>query len=718
MATQALANLIDVFPDPLLLVDIHGEILTANRPALKMLGMLAAQLINKKLTSLNGFSQEQLNTCLKPCSRSVRPLLVPLKLKHALTQEIISTRACRFKPFDSCPSPSILIYLEKTNTININLVELKHQIDKQKLDIKKLNTKNEELRISKEKYSVTLNSIHDAVIATDQFAVINYMNPMAEKLTGWLEKDAYGKPLDEVLHLIDEGSKSKSNTSVIKELQQTQVLTLAKNNILISKQGEEFFIEDSASAIRSVSGEVLGIVVVFKDITQERSDRKLIHYYATHDSLTGLVNRRELDTQIESILSSQSDASKLNQHSICYFDLDQFKIVNDSCGHAAGDELLKQISQIIKQSVRASDTVSRIGGDEFAVLMKSCDLESALKTCKKLADTISAYHFVHKTQLFKVTASFGVAPILAYFSCADEVMNAVDTACYLAKQNGRNRIEVYEHDRDELSQQKDEALWVPTITKALEENRFILFAQLILPIHAEVTCHFEILTRMIADDDSLIAPEVFLPSAERYGLVSKIDCWVISNTFELLNKHPHFLDTICTCSINLSGASLTSTTVLTLIEEKLAQYPNIQASKICFEITETAAISNLTKAQNFIKTISNLGCQFALDDFGSGLSSFAYLKNLKVNYLKIDGVFVKDVESDALDRAMVKSINEIGQLMGMKTIAEFVENDNIKSIVSDIGVDYVQGYGIHKPQALIDLIDEWKPLYTETIDKV
>lgn len=503
----------------------------------------------------------------------------------------------------------------------------------------------------------------------------------------------------------------------MKELQQTQVLTLAKNNILISKQGEEFFIEDSASAIRSVSGEVLGIVVVFKDITQERADRRLIHYYATHDSLTGLVNRRELDTQIESILSSASEVPKLNQHSICYFDLDQFKIVNDSCGHAAGDELLKQISQIIKQSVRASDTVSRIGGDEFAVLMKSCNLESALKTCKKLADTISAYHFVHKTQLFKVTASFGVAPILAYFSSADEVMNAVDTACYLAKQNGRNRIEVYEHDRDKLSQQKDEALWVPAITKALEENRFILYAQLILPTQAEVGCHFEILTRMIADDDSLVA-RVFLPSAERYGLVSKIDCWVISNTFELLNKHPRFLDNICTCSINLSGASLTSSTLLTLIEDKLAQYPSIPASKFCFEITETAAISNLTKAQNFIRTISNLGCQFALDDFGSGLSSFAYLKNLEVNYLKIDGVFVKDVESDILDAAMVKSINEIGHLMGMKTIAEFVENDKIKSIVSDIGVDYVQGYGIHKPQTLISLIHEWKPPYTEAIDKV
>lgn len=706
MSNDSPNSFIDNFPSPILLVDKKGNILRASQSFNAIIGLDASQLTNSHISELNGFTKEQILICLKPCSRSNSPLLVPLKFENVITKKPLSTKACRIKALDEAESFNILIFVD-VSKFNLSLVELKRTVVNQKSAIKELHHKNEELRVSREQFSVTLNSIGDAVISTDQNSIIEYMNPAAVELTGWLVSDAYGKHLEEIFKIIDENTRLKVDNPVGRVLKGLPLSEPEKNNILVNKQGNEIFIEDSAAPMCAATGEVSGAVIIFKDITQLRQDRRQLKHYATHDSLTGLFNRREFERQLQLLISSASDVQNKSQHCVCYFDLDQFKVVNDNCGHLAGDELLKQISQIVTASIRASDTVARIGGDEFVLLMEFCSLDSAIKICEKLSENINAFSFVHDKQLFKVTASYGLVQVLEEFSSINEVMNAADTACYLAKERGRNRIEIYTPDEAELYHRQNEAKWVPRIVKAIKQSQFCLFAQIILPINPNLDCHFEILTRMIGDNGEFIPPGVFLPSAERYGLVSDIDYWVIDQTFELLNKHLDFFASIGSCAINLSGASLTSSKVLKLIQQKLRQLPKIQATKICFEITETVAISNLIKAQHFIQTVSSFGCQFALDDFGSGLSSFGYLKNLTVDYLKIDGLFVKDIVSDKLDRAMVNSINEIGQLMGLKTIAEFVENDDIKMVLSEIGVDYVQGYGIHKPEPLVELIEQW-----------
>jgi diguanylate cyclase (GGDEF)-like protein len=484
-----------------------------------------------------------------------------------------------------------------------------------------------------------------------------------------------------------------------------------EQQLVVIRQASKFAVQ-LATYISTFAHILLILIVVVIVITIARASNSFINerktaneklsYQASHDPLTGLLNRREFAHNANKLLSTVTMGQ--TEHALCYMDLDQFKVVNDTCGHAAGDEMLRQLSQVLTDTLRYNDTLARLGGDEFGVLIENCSLDDAYQISKKLLEVIQDYQFFWEGHSFRVSVSIGLVTISEVTLNLTEVLKNADAACYIAKDGGRNRIHVYHPEDSEIAQRHGEMQWVPRINQALEENCFCLYAQDIVPLDGRDDKHYEVLLRMIDDKGHVIPPGAFLPAAERYNLISAIDRWVIENTFRLLTANPIFLKKTCFVSINLSGHSITDDAFLNFIITQLHEC-GIDANKICFEITETAAISNLNTAATFISTLKNLGCQFALDDFGSGLSSFAYLKYLKVDYLKIDGMFVKDIIDDPIDHAMVKSINQIGQVMGMQTIAEFVENDEIKAMLKEIGVNYAQGYGIGKPQPFDKLFD-------------
>lgn len=553
---------------------------------------------------------------------------------------------------------------------------------------------------SEERAQVTLQSIGDAVISTNATGVVEFLNPVAEELTGWSADEAKGRRLQDVFKIVDDKNRKPVLDPVTECLENGEVISLQSDTLLIHRDGKEYAIEDSAAPIRGDDGEILGVVLVFKDVTRARQLSQEVYYRASHDALTDLINRQEFERRLHRVreTAEQDDSSNI----LCYLDLDQFKVVNDTCGHVAGDELLRQITEVMKSCVRQRDTLGRLGGDEFGLLMERCSIEQATRSAQKIISAVREYNFAWEEGVFNVGLSLGMVAICRGSDNADELMKAADTACYTAKEKGRNRLEVFEEAGETLTRRDGETQWAIRIPRALNENRFCLYQQRILDLDSsDDGLHYEILLRMIGEDGSLIMPNSFLPAAERYKLATDIDTWVVRQVFEWLAQHPEHLAELRTCAINLSALSISNEAFHAFVVQQLDAC-GIPPEKICFEITETVAISNLTSATRFIKALKTLGCQFALDDFGSGLSSYAYLKNLPVDILKIDGMFVKDILNDRMDFATVKSINEIGHVMGHRTIAEFVENDEILDKLREIGVDFAQGYGVAMPVLLFE----------------
>jgi|GEM_PF-383716 len=424
------------------------------------------------------------------------------------------------------------------------------------------------------------------------------------------------------------------------------------------------------------------------------------------DVLTGIFNRRAFESHVIQALESARNENTC--HALCYMDLDQFKVVNDTCGHIAGDELLKQIAARLQLALREADILARLGGDEFGVLLAGCSMAKAEEIAENLRQAIKHLRFVWENKVFDIGVSIGLVAITDEASCLADVLKAADAACYMAKDLGRNHIHIYQHDDKDLAQRYGEMQWVSKITQALEDDRFMLYFQPIVPLAGENHSGFycELLVRMLDDRGLPIPPMAFLPAAERYNLVGSIDRWVISAACNLVKAHRRYFQVQApVMSINLSGQSLGDAGFLDFVVDQFAQ-TEVSAELFCFEITETAAITHLVSAKRFIDVLRQKGCRFALDDFGSGLSSFAYLKNLHVDCLKIDGHFVKNVVDDPIDQAMVASINQVGHLMGMKTVAEFVENDDIFSALKEIGVDFAQGYCIAEPMPFVAMLKQ------------
>jgi len=555
---------------------------------------------------------------------------------------------------------------------------------------------------AKERAEVTLYSIGDAVITTDAQGFVDYLNPIAEKLTGWAAVEAAGKALTDVFPIFNETTHEAVENPVARCLREGIIVGLANHTVLKARDGREVAIEDSAAPIRARNGEITGVVMVFHDVTKSREMAQKLSWQAAHDALTGLINRREFESRLQQALDASH--TEAQQHALIYLDLDQFKIVNDTCGHVAGDELLRQLSALLQLKMRASDTLARLGGDEFGVLLAHCPLDQAKRIAEVLRVATRDFRFIWEQKTFEISASMGVVLIDRTSGTLPQVLSAADIACYMSKERGRNRIHVYQESDADFARRHGEMLWVTRLNQALRDHHFVLYRQEIRAISASKPGRFyEVLLRIRNEDGSLSLPGSFLPAAERYDLMCAIDRWVIEHLFEAENAslgiHAILMDdnALTLATINLSGASLNDETFLDFVRSAIQKY-HINPQRICFEITETVAITHFDRAIRLVTALREIGCRFALDDFGSGLSSFGYLKNLPMDFLKIDGGLVRHIVDNPIDSAMVEAINDIGHVMGLKTIAEYVENDAIRDKLRHIGVDYIQGFGIHIPQ--------------------
>ncbi|MCX7627076.1 MAG: EAL domain-containing protein [Methylophilaceae bacterium] len=547
------------------------------------------------------------------------------------------------------------------------------------------------LNIEKERAQTTLASIADAVLTIDEAGRIIFLNGAAERLIGLDSSEAYGRPTAEVIRLFDAESQQPLESGWLTEMGST-----LSEAVVERPDGERFVVTKSTAELRE-NDVCVGVVTVLHDVTALRALSKQLSYQASHDALTGLVNRYEFERLAQHALAD----AKANQriHCVAYIDLDQFKVVNDSCGHLAGDVLLRQIAEQMRARVRDSDSLARLGGDEFGLLLMGCRIDDAQNILDQVLRAIREYRFTYDGKMFKIGASIGLTEIdPEQTGTLSELLTTVDSACYAAKEDGGNRIHVYQANDQELRTRYSQLEWVSRIHEGLEKGLFRIYSQSMRALTPGGEAHCELLIRMHAEDGTIYSPGYFLPAAERYHLMPQIDRWVVKQAIATLARRKGVFAGVC--AINLSGQTLSEEDFLDFVTAEIAAN-RLDARCLCFEITESAMIANLNKARQFIQTLRQMGCRFSLDDFGSGLSSFGYLKTLDVDFLKIDGMFIKNITQSQVDRAMVESINHIGHVMGLHTIAEFAEDDATIAVLAEIGIDYAQGYGVAKPELFI-----------------
>ncbi len=567
-----------------------------------------------------------------------------------------------------------------------------------KAALERAQESEQSLFTEKERAEVTLQSIADAVITTDKRRTIQYLNPVAERLTGWTLEEARGQPLSGILEIKDEINGELLPNTVDRCMRDGMVERRSRNSILVRRDNTEIAVEESAAPIHNRNGDTIGVVLVLQDVEESRTLARQLSHQASHDVLTGLYNRREFEQQLQMAMESTQESGQ--PFSICYMDLDQFKVVNDTCGHIAGDDLLRQLSSRLQTKVRETDVLARIGGDEFGVLLDHCPIADARRIASEFCLAVQNFHYVWEGKSFDVGVSIGIVEVTGEEQNVTEAMSAADVACYTAKDQGRNRVHIYQPGDRELQRRRGDMQWVTRIRDALKENRFQLFSQAVIPIGktSGESGYQEILLRMLDENEQTISPVTFLPAAERYKLTSSIDCWVICQSIAWLADQADDGEGTM-LAINLSGQSISDKKVLQTVVELVGK-TGIAPERLCFEITETAAIANLNKTAVFIRALKNIGCRFALDDFGSGMSSFSYLKTLPVDYIKIDGSYVKDLMTDPLNQSLVEAINQISHAMGMQTVAEFVEDQETLELLARIGVDFAQGFGVSYPHKL------------------
>jgi len=558
------------------------------------------------------------------------------------------------------------------------------------------------LRRGQERADATLAAIGDGVIRTDASGRIDLLNPAAEKLTGWSGAQVRGRRTAEIFRLVDEATHQPLADPVTACLEAGAIVRSTGHALLLSASGQEYSVHHSAAPIRDAAGRAQGVVLVFKDVTELRDLEREMIYLASHDPLTGLLNRREFERRLERAVRSARHEER--EHALLYLDLDEFKVINDTCGHLVGDEMLKQVTSLLRTGVRRSDALARLGGDEFGVLLEDCPVPKARQTAEELRRIVRGFRFSFREQVFEVGASIGLVPIGPAGGDLAQLLSAADAACYVAKDRGRNRVHEYEPDDTGVAQHYGEMRWIQRINSALEERRFRLYYQTIEPVAggaaaAEPAGLCEILVRMLDRDGQVIEPAAFVAAAERYHLIGTLDRWVVQTAFGAIAEAQR-TGSQTLFAINVSGQSLSDEAFLPFVLEQLRSRA-LDGRRICFEITETAAMSRLGSALRFLSTLREQGCRFALDDFGGGLSSFAWLRNLPVDFLKIDGALVQDVTGDPVKRAMVESINRIGHVMGLRTIAEWVETKRVLDLLREVGVDYAQGFWFSQTEPLI-----------------
>ena len=505
--------------------------------------------------------------------------------------------------------------------------------------------------------------------------------------------------------IVNAHTRATCENPVVRCLKEGRVITLPDNSVLITKNGDEVPIQDSAAPIRDRIGNIIGSVMVFHDVSKESRLFRQLSYQASHDTLTGLINRREFENRLAVALDLIKDNNE-ETHALLYVDLDQFKVVNDTFGHTAGDALLRQLSEQIQCSIRSTDILARLGGDEFGILLERCSEERAIEVAENIRGSIEGYRFEWQDSFTTVRCSIGVVLVNSENADVASLMSSADVACYSAKDMGRNQVHFY-RDSD-ASLRHEEMKWVSRITSAVEDDRFELFFQPIIGIgkeNGERRGHYELLLRMRDENGELVGPDQFIPAAERYNLMSTLDRWVIHEALSKLADRSEDGEAKFTLAINLSGTSLSEDRFLDFVIDEL-EAQKLPKGAICFEITETAAISNLSRVVHFMRALKELGCKFSLDDFGSGLSSFTYLKNLPVDYLKIDGHFISKVAEDNVDESMVKAIHEVGSAMGIETIAERVETKAVLEKLGALGVEFAQGYYIARPIS-VESFEPW-----------
>lgn len=539
-----------------------------------------------------------------------------------------------------------------------------------------------------------------AVMITSVLGHVEYVNSSFTRITGYTQEELMGQKFD----LLESEKANQLNYQEIQKTLDDAGQWKGQMNTE-RKDGSSFWSKVALSSVLNKKGQATHLVGIHEDISKEVLLTEELTFQARHDSLTSLYNRLEFERRIELLLTGTWREN--TEYAICFLDLDEFKLVNDNGGHAAGDELLRELGKLFTSCVREEDIVARMGGDEFAILLANCPMQEAQSVATKILNDIREYVLDWDDKKFRIGVSIGLVAITSNKLPLSELLNQADTACYLAKANGKNQIKVYHQNDPDTQRMETDMRWVNRLSAALESNRFLLYAQSIVSLNSKEKYSYELLLRMVSRTGEIISPGEFLPAAERYHIIQSLDKWVVNHSFNLLNANPDFIDTGNTISINLSGQSIADDGMLDFIIKQL-QSARFKPECICFEITETAAISNINRASHFILALRQFGCKFALDDFGSGFSSFGYLKKLQVDFLKIDGMFVKNIHNDPIDLAMVKSINEIGKVMGMETVAEFVENDDIKNVLRGIGVDYAQGYGIDRPAPFLEVLSSWK----------
>lgn len=625
---------------------------------------------------------------IEAATRINKKLHIPVIFLTAYADEKTLERAKVAEPFGYILKP----FKEKELNTTIDIALYKHRIDK-------------ELKKQERWSSAILHSIGDGIIATDRENRITFMNPVAELITGWEEKSVCGQPIYEILPVFEEKSKNKLVFPEISDNGKEASEKLIKNSVLLNRKNEMVPVEGSIATIRDRNGIIEGQVIAMRDISEKRKLSATINYQARHDGLTGLYNRTTFSkTLTELIITSYKNDTK---HALLYIDIDGFRLINDTAGHEAGDELLLETTSIIKSLLRGSDICARIGGDEFGILLRDSSLNQAQIIAGRLHQKLTATKLSWGDKVFNIHSSIGLVVIDNTSENIHTVLAAADEACSLAKDEGGKRIKFYEHTNTLFKKRQGEKQWVSQMTRALEENRFALYFQNITPLkegdNGPDKC--EILIRMIDDQKNIILPAQFIPAAEKYNFMPQIDRWVITESLKIFKSLSLTNGGRAQIfSINLSPQSIADENLQSFIYEQFEKF-EVDPKFICFEITETAAISNMATAGRLIRGLKDLGCTFALDDFGSGFSSFNYLKTMPIDYLKIDGSFVKDMDINPVNSAMVEAMNTIGHIMGVKTIAEFVENSTIKSMLMDLNVDFAQGFELSIPGPVTGLFD-------------